>query len=191
MVAAVAAWVMGPAVARYICAQRGRLLRNAAPLSPELVARFRPYFQDETLDSVRFAVVEDLALPRFPYARAISRIGLSMPDPQFIAGITFDHLVAIREEQCSPCLLFHELVHVVQYRLLGTAMFARCYVHGFLTCRGYDNIPLEVCASTLEQRFASGGRPFSVEAAVSEWIEKAGYRATIRTGPNSPDSIGS
>ena len=40
-------------------------------------------------------------------------------------------------------LLFHELVHIVQYHQLGIPSFARHYVQGLLTHRAYEKIPLE------------------------------------------------
>jgi hypothetical protein len=43
-------------------------------------------------------------------------------------------------------LLFHELVHVEQYRQLGIPRFAELYVRTFLSGGGYDGIPLEINA---------------------------------------------
>ena len=67
-------------------------------------------------------------------------------------------------------LLFHEMVHVVQYRLLGVNVFATHYVGGFFAGLSYENIPLERCAFLLGRRFATDAEPFDVEAEVSKWI---------------------
>lgn len=68
-------------------------------------------------------------------------------------------------------LPFHELVHVVQYRLLrGISPFAVQYVHGFLAIGSYDEIPLEQCVYQLEAQFVTGGAPFSVEEKVARYL---------------------
>ena len=55
---------------------------------------------------------------------------------------------------CSPDgLLFHELVHVEQYRHLGIPRFAELYVRGFLGGGGYNGIPMEINAYELGGRF--------------------------------------
>jgi hypothetical protein len=100
----------------------------------------------------------------------LRRLGLDFPSTALIAAITFDHVIAAREA-LVPQLLFHELVHVVQYRLLGVNRFARLYVRGFLSRGAYSDIPLERCASALEQRFAWERSPFSVQDEVAAWVE--------------------
>jgi hypothetical protein len=75
--------------------------------------------------------------------------------PQFshMAAVTFQDVV-VSHEPFSDGLLFHELVHVEQYRQLGISRFAALYVRGFLTGGGYDGIPLESNAYLLGSRFA-------------------------------------
>ena len=68
--------------------------------------------------------------------------------------------VAVSHQPLSDSLLFHEFVHVEQYRRLGISRFAELYVRGFLGGGGYDGIPLEVNAYSL-------GSPFSVQSEVS------------------------
>ncbi len=66
-------------------------------------------------------------------------------------------------------LLFHELVHVVQYRLLGIGGFIHGYVTGWAAAGFvYEAIPLEREAFDLEQRFErEPQRHFSVRTLVS------------------------
>jgi hypothetical protein len=66
-----------------------------------------------------------------------------------------DLLPMCRVAQCphgdfSNGLLFHELVHVEQYRQLGIPRFSELCVRGFLNGGSYEAIPLEVSAYTLE-----------------------------------------
>ena len=67
--------------------------------------------------------------------------------------------------------MFHELVHVEQYRQLGIPSFAALYVRGFLRGGGYDGIPLLINAYDLARRFEADLRKtFSLEKEVSTWI---------------------
>jgi hypothetical protein len=68
-------------------------------------------------------------------------------------------------------LLFHELVHVEQYRQLGVPRFAELYVSGFLSGGGYEGIPLEKNAYDLDGRYKAAPESyFSVGADVAGWI---------------------
>ena len=64
---------------------------------------------------------------------------------------------------------FHELVHVIQWQLLGSECFLALYADG-LEKHGYRNSPLEVMAYDHEARFNSNALPYSVEAEVRKQI---------------------
>ena len=69
-------------------------------------------------------------------------------------------------------MMFHELVHVVQYEKLGLEEFATKYVRGFLGGGSYEAIPLEMNAYELEARFvAAPANSFLVTDAVQKWID--------------------
>ena len=61
-------------------------------------------------------------------------------------------------------LMFHELVHAVQYEILGLDEFSRQYVRGIVEGEfDYYRIPLEVIAYDLDRRFSDNpGAAFSV-----------------------------
>ena len=80
-----------------------------------------------------------------------------------------DHIIAARETMGLP-LLFHEMVHVVQYRRLGAKMFAGLHVKGFFAAGGYHGIPLERCALEMEQRFINAPEPFDVEREIAKCL---------------------
>ena len=76
-------------------------------------------------------------------------------------------------EPLTAALLFHELVHAVQYKHLGLAGFAERYVRGFLTGGSYEEIPLEKQAYSLEDKFVrSPSIVFSVEDDVRDRIRR-------------------
>jgi hypothetical protein len=82
----------------------------------------------------------------------------------------------ISHELLTDRLLFHELVHVVQYEKLGVPEFARKYVMGFLRGGSYKAIPLEMNAYELGARFAAAPtKTFSVEAEVERWIRRSRF----------------
>ena len=93
-----------------------------------------------------------------------------LPNFSLMRAVTFDDLVISGCPLASE-VLFHELVHVTQYRLLGIDRFASLYVRGFLAGGSYDQIPLEVCAYSLGERYPHEGQPFDVESEVVQWIE--------------------
>lgn len=88
-----------------------------------------------------------------------------------IGAITLVDVVAYPDDLDRETL-FHELVHVVQYRVLGLKRFARLYVNGFLKGGGYKRIPLELQAYELGRRFERDSRKvFSVEEDVIRRLE--------------------
>jgi hypothetical protein len=93
----------------------------------------------------------------------------NLPDQSTMGAITFCDVV-VSHEPFSNGLLFHELVHVEQYRQLGISRFSELYVQGFLNGGSYEAIPLEVNAYTLGGRFEfDPQRLFSVENEVRRW----------------------
>jgi hypothetical protein len=98
----------------------------------------------------------------------------NLPDQSAMAAITFRD-VLVSHEAFSNGLLFHELVHVEQYRQLGIPRFSELYVRGFLDGGSYEAIPLEVNAYALGGRFEQNpANRFSVEDEVRRWIAEGG-----------------
>ncbi|MDX1480669.1 MAG: hypothetical protein R3315_03280 [Woeseiaceae bacterium] len=154
----------------WIRAERERLRPGAAELSPEQRAHFAAYFEPATLDAVRYRVVDRIDNPGF-YAD-LARQGIDPPlDFTRMAGIAFIDTIAIARHEVDDAdltrLLFHEAVHVAQYRQLGDEAFMDAYVQGW-AYNGFDyfSIPLEREAYRLEARF-SVGEVFSVERSLA------------------------
>jgi hypothetical protein len=109
-----------------------------------------------------------------PFYPELMRMGFgadSLPDFEEMAAITFVDTV-VSHEPFTDQLLFHELVHVVQYEKLGLAEFATNYVTGFLKGGSYEGIPLERNAYELDGRFATQPtKAFSVETEVQSWLD--------------------
>ena len=150
--------------AGYISRQRNRLVRDAEGISPETQRHLRGFFPDAVLTETRLihAIVPEPAL--YPMVRLLGVRGLL--DMSMIGAITLIDVVAYPED-IDLRTLFHELVHVVQYRVLGLRRFAKLYVGGFLTGGNYERIPLECQAYELGARFEREPRKlFDVEEDV-------------------------
>ena len=166
-------WVIQQ-VAEYTDRKRRNFRQRAVPLNPNQMAAMQPFFTTSTLDSTRVAVlsVERVGNPSF-YDQLV-RMGFEpagLPNFALMAAITFVDTV-VSHEPFTERLLFHELVHVVQYQKVGLPEFAAKYVKGFLNGGSYEAIPLEVNAYELDARFAlAPAKIFSVDAAVQSWIE--------------------
>lgn len=70
-------------------------------------------------------------------------------------GVTYlNTLFIMRDKLRNEAIHFHELIHVVQWRILGPEQFLRSYADG-LERIGYKNSPLEVMAYDAEAAFVA------------------------------------
>ena len=156
-------------VAGYISTQREKYAPRAVPLSAQQRAPLEPFFAREVLDSVRVLVLKGERAPNPDFYPMLRGFGFAnLPDQSAMGAITFCDVV-VSHEPFTAGLLFHELVHVEQYRQLGIPRFSELYVRGFLNGGSYEAIPLEVNAYSLEDRFRRDARrEFSVQAEVAK-----------------------
>jgi hypothetical protein len=169
-----AEWVIQQ-VAAYIGGQRQTYRGKAVALSRNQRTAMHPFFPASTLESARVVVLagERVSNPHF-YGELL-KMGFeagSLPNFADMAAITYMDTV-VSNEPFTDRLLFHELVHVVQYEKLGLANFSARYVKGFLSGGSYEAIPLEMNAYELDARFATEQtKAFSVVAEVQSWIDR-------------------
>lgn len=158
-------------VAGHIEEQRDLYKIRATPLSSEQKALLLGFFRDSLLDATRTIVLTNERLSNPGFFSMARSLGISdLPDFSSVEAVTFEDVV-VSHEPFSRGLLFHELVHVEQYRQLGVSKFAELYVRGFLFKGGYDGIPLERNAYELGDRFENApSHVFSVEDSVTAWI---------------------
>jgi len=160
-------------VARYIAGQRERYAPRAVPLSGEQRDAMGGFFSPEDLVGARLLVLGERRVDNPDFYPMLRDLGFSnLPDFSLISAITF-YDVVVSHGPFSDGLLFHELVHVEQFRQIGIPRFAELYVRGFLKGGGYEGIPLETNAYTLGSRFESNpAQPFSVADEVRRWISE-------------------
>jgi hypothetical protein len=128
------------------------------------------FFSPQLLEGVRLLVLKGERVGNPDFYPVLKSLGFNnLPDQSGMGAITFCDVV-VSHEAFSNGLLFHDLVHVEQYRQLGIPRFSEVYVRGFLNGGSYEAIPLEVNAYTLEGRIESDPRRvFSVEDEVRKW----------------------
>jgi hypothetical protein len=159
-------------VADYISSSRKNYGAKAVPLTPEQRAAMQPFFPPEILEQTKTLVLNDERIqdPGF-YIMARMMGFKDLPSFSDVGAVTFVDMI-VSHHDFTNALLFHELVHVVQYAQLGVQEFAARYVSGFISGGGYEGIPLEKNAYELEQRFhANPTQPFSVADEVRQWVE--------------------
>jgi len=145
-------------------------LQPSAKGTPPVPSRHL-YNSPQLLDGTRLIVLQGKRVANPDFYPMLRSLGFNnLPDQSAMAAITFRDVV-VSHEAFSNGLLFHELVHVEQYRQLGIPRFSELYVRGFLDGGSYEAIPLEVNAYALGGRFEqSPANRFSVEDEVRRWI---------------------
>ena len=158
-------------VESYIENSREKYLPKAAPLTAEQRSQMEAFFPAEVLDAVRVLVLHGSRIQDPPFYTMARIMGIkNLPSFADTSAVTFIDVV-VSHEEFTPGLLFHELVHAVQYAQLGTKEFSSRYVSGFLKAGSYSENPLEKHAFELEQRFSvNSEESFSVADEVKRWI---------------------
>jgi hypothetical protein len=137
------------------------------PMAAADFPRLPAYFGKDVFATARYVVVDKVPMP------PLTKLGL----PQFgefermpAAGITYRQTFFVQKEEARrESLFFHELVHVVQWNLLGPENFLQRYAAG-LEAAGYRNSPLEVMAYDAEHRFETDPDTFDVVRYVSKQL---------------------
>lgn len=131
--------------------------------------RLPQYFSKEILEIAKVVYID--CPPRIP----LSSMGLTQFqdfESMKVDGITYYDTFFVRLPlQSVEHLHFHELVHVAQWRYLGSDRFLLFYGLELLK-RKYNNSLLEVMAYKLQSKFQYSINPFNVEVAVKPELER-------------------
>lgn len=134
--------------------------KRATPLQELQYSRYKDFFSAELLDRVKVVQVERMPRPPFEDWNLHALDDFAYFNA---AGLALDNFILIRPGHADiESLLFHELVHVVQWQVLGHARFVAMYGVWQLQ-RGYDAHPLENMAYQLQHSFDSHSLRFDVE----------------------------
>lgn len=118
------------------------------------------YFGSELLSTTKFVVIDRVPVP------PLSAMGLQ----QFAdfergdwGGMTYLDTFFVQQSRASDeSIYFHELIHVLQWRLLGPERFLAAYADGLETL-GYHKSPLEAMAYDAEKAFVAQSQVFDAE----------------------------
>jgi hypothetical protein len=143
--------------------------KDAQPIDSMHFARLPLYFNHTLLETAKFIPIHRVPMP------PLSAMGLS----RFAAfeqgdfnGITYLDRYFIKRTMVTEELLhFHELIHVIQWRLLGPESFLAAYANG-LDEFGYENSPLEKMAYDAEASFKRSSANFDAEKFVVERLAR-------------------
>lgn len=163
-------------VAQYIATQRERYASRAIPLSVQHRAAMGGFFPPQLIDGTRILTLQGERVANPDFYAMMRKLGFAnLPGQSTMAAITFSDVV-VSHAPFRDGLLFHELVHVEQYRQFGIPRFSELYVRGFLNGGSYEAIPLEVNAYTLGGRFEQNpANRFSVADEVGRWIAEGRF----------------
>ena len=155
--------------------QRNLHIADSRRLSAEERLVLKGYYDQRVLGKVRVATVDRISNP--PFYADLKESGQPTLDISGAAGIAFIDCVVIRKtHQKHPStwnsILFHELVHITQFDILGPERHLELYLRGWMD-NGYQYhlIPMETQAQRLETRFNRKEPPFSVREIIEQELK--------------------
>jgi len=123
---------------------------NARTVFSRGFPRLPLYFTADTLTSAKVVLVDQLPIPPLS-SWGVTRFG-DFERGNF-DGVTYLNTFFIKRGKLkNEAIHFHELIHVIQWRILGPEKFLRSYADG-LERFGYRDNPLEVMAYDAEEAF--------------------------------------
>ena len=141
--------------------------KNAKPVSSMHFVRLPLYFDSSLLETAKFIAIDRLPMPPLS-AMGLSRFAVF--EQGDFNGITYLNRYFIKQTVVTEeAIHFHELIHVIQWRLLGPEDFLAAYANG-LDEFGYENSPLEKMAYDADATFKRSSPIFDAEKFVAEHL---------------------
>jgi len=129
------------------------------------------YFSKTLLESTKFVLVDKIPIP------PLSDFGFkefSEFENGEYGGITYlDTFFVKRRYAEVEDLFFHELIHILQWQILGPEHFLAEYVSE-LIANGYRDSLLEIIAYDAQSSFVKSTIPFDAERLTIEQLRKVG-----------------
>jgi hypothetical protein len=137
----------------------------ARPVTAKNFRRLPLYFSKAQIEAAKFVVVDRIPVP------PLSSMGLSrfkeFERGDYEGNAYLDTYFLKRARADDESLHFHEMIHLVQWRLLGAEAFLAMYADG-LEKFGYRNSPLERMAYDAQELFARSAPVFDAEKLVAD-----------------------
>jgi hypothetical protein len=153
--------------------QRDKFLPRGRPLTPDQRAKLLHFFSLENLDRLRIVDIsrtgETIPYPPF-YERVRAGGSRVVPDAAHMTAIPFVD-VAVFNREPTVRTIFHTLVHLVQFSMVGLDKVMKGYFKALDESGLWIVVPYEQQAYELDARFTKDPSDFfSVETEVREWI---------------------
>jgi hypothetical protein len=157
-------------VESYISDSRKKYAPQAVPLTDTQRSAMQPFFSAPILDLARLCILPGTRVSNPSMYAMAKMMGIrNLPDFADMAAITFVDVI-VSHQEFTDALLFHELVHVMQYAQMDMKEFATRFMNRFIQGGSYQEIPLEKMAHALESRFSqNAAETFSVDDEVRQW----------------------
>jgi len=158
--------------------QREKFHPRSKPLTPDQRTKLLPFFLPENLDRLRIVDVsqtgETIPYPPF-YERVRAGGSRVVPDAAHMTAIPFID-VAVFNREPTLRTIFHTLVHVVQFSMVGLERVMRGYFKALDESGLWIVVPFEEQAYALDGRFTKDPTDyFSVETEVREWLRSGKF----------------
>jgi hypothetical protein len=142
--------------------------KNAKVVASMHFVRLPLYFDPSLLETAKFIAIDRVPMPPLS-AMGLSRFAVF--EQGDFNGITYlDRYFIKQTVETQEAVHFHELIHVIQWRLLGPEGFLRAYANG-LEEFGYENSPLEKIAYDAEASFKRSSAIFDAQKFVAERLD--------------------
>ena len=143
--------------------------KDAQPIASMRFARLPLYFDHTSLETAKFIPIDRVPMP------PLSAMGLdrfAVFEQGDFNGVTYLNRYFIKRAVVTEeAIHFHELIHVIQWRLLGPEGFLAAYANG-LDEFGYENSPLEKMAYDAETSFEGSSVIFDADKFVAEQLAR-------------------
>jgi hypothetical protein len=169
--------LIGEAVA-WVQQQRDKYRPLSDPLSESVKDKLRPFFSAEILDRLKIKDVsqtsETIPYPPF-YERVRAGGSRVVPDAAHMTAMPFLD-VALFNRQPTLRTIFHTLVHVTQFTVVGLEKVMAGYFQALNESGLWMVVPYEEQAYRMDARYTKDPADiFSVEAEVREWLRKGKF----------------
>ena len=158
--------------------QREAFLPSSSPLDETQKKQLEAFFPAKILRRAR--IVDGSKTGRkIPYPPFYEKVRAGgdrvLPDAAHMAAIAFIDVIAFNH-QPSLRTLFHNLVHVTQFELVGAEPVIKRYFEILNESGLWMVVPFEEQAYQLDARFTRNpSEVFSVEAEIREWMRAGRY----------------
>jgi hypothetical protein len=168
--------------------QRDSFHPRSVPLTTEQKRDLAPFFPSEILQRFRIADISEseVTIPYPPFYERVRAGGFrQVPDAAHLTAIPFVD-VAVFNRPPTLRTIFHNMVHVTQYTMVGVRPIMAGYFAVLNEAGTWMVAPAEEQAYNLDARFTKDPKEFfSVAAEIEEWVRQGKFEVPQRGAHSS------